>query len=62
MIVIMLINITTCFYVIMNYGFTDFKISKFLIFKKTFNLLLGNYHDIEMGYGDDDFADNYETV
>ena len=47
MILIMIINFTTCFYVLLNYGFNrkDFP-GRSRIFKETYSLMLGNFSDL----------------
>ena len=57
MIVIMLVNFFICFIVILTNGFPSIQgdYSKYMIFKQTYGILLGNFDDLQAGYGPDGF-------
>jgi hypothetical protein len=46
----MTLNFFIVFYIIMFNGFDGYHIERYMVFKYTYNLLIGNYNDIMQGY------------
>ena len=57
---IMVFNIFICFYLVSFHGFTSVSVTRYMVFKETFNLMLGNFSDLQMGFGSDEFTE-YDT-